>query len=174
MPRFRRKLSRAFTLLEALLAASVLAITVMAITMPFTAGMRTQAAEARQTVAVSLAEELMEEVLQKPFEEPDDGDEAPEDGADFGPDVGESTRSDYSAIDDYHGYVESAGAIQDPEGELMDDPASAGLSRHVTVTYVYVSGQDPAGDPSFLRVIVEVRCLDEPLVTLTRLVHWLN
>ncbi|HUS91850.1 MAG TPA: type II secretion system protein [Phycisphaerae bacterium] len=176
MPRTRQQHGgrRAFTLLEALLAATVLAIAITAVMLPFTAGLRTEAVEARQTLAVSLAEELIEEVLSRPFEEPGDGDDDPEPAAAFGPDPGETTRDTFSAIDDYHGYAEPAGAIRDPEGKLVDDPAAVGLSRHVTVAYVYVSGQDSGGDPSFMRVVVEVRHLGEPLVTLTRLVQWLN
>jgi len=165
---------RAFTLLEALLAAAILAIAITAVTLPFTAGMRCQTIEARQTLGVSLAEELMEEILRRPFEEPGDGDDDPESVADFGPDAGESSRSDYTALDDYHGYTEAAGSILDPEGQVVDDPAAVGVSRRVTVSYVYVTGQDPGDEPSFMRVVVEVRYLDEPLVTLARLVHWLN
>lgn len=161
-------------MLEALLAASILAIAVVAIALPFTAGLRTQALEARQTLGVSLAETLMEEILARPFEEPEDGDEVAEPVEDFGPDVGESNRLQYSAIDDYHGCTEPEGSIVDSQGADVDDEAAAGLSRHVTVEYVDVAGQVPGGAPCFLRVTVEVRYLGDPLVTLTRLVHWLN
>ena len=170
----RRQQERAFTLIEALLAAVILAIAIGAIIMPFTVAMRTQVLEAQQTLAVSLAEELMEEILVRPFEEPADGDEAPEPPAAFGPDLGEGSRADYSAIDDYEGYTEAAGAITGPDGEVLDDPAAHGLSRHVTVAYVYVTGQDPTDGPTFLCVVVEVRHESEPVVTLTRLIHWLN
>jgi len=170
----RRQHERAFTLMEALLAAVILAIAIGAVIMPFTVAMRTQVLEARQTQAVSLAEALMEEVLLRPFEEPGDGNEDPEPVGCFGPDLGESSRADFSAIDDFHGYTDLAGTITGPDGKVIDDPAAEGLSRHVTVQYVYVTGQDPAEDPTFLRVVVEVRHESEPLVTLTRLVHWLN
>ncbi|HUT02046.1 MAG TPA: hypothetical protein VM031_06300 [Phycisphaerae bacterium] len=170
----RRQDGKAFTLLEALLAATVLTIAITAVVLPFTAGMRTQVFESRQTLAVSLAEELMEEILAKPFEEPGDGDEEPELPAAFGPEPGESSRENFSAIDDYHGYTEAAGTITDPAGDVLEAAAAEGLSRHVQVTYVYVTGQTPGDEPTFLRVTVEVRYRSEPMVTLTRLVHWVN
>jgi hypothetical protein len=142
--------------------------------MPFTVALRTQMIETRQTLAVGLAEELLEEILLKPFEEPDDGDEAAEPVENFGPELGESDRSQYTAIDDFHGYEEAAGTIRDLAGDVVNDPAAAGLSRHVTVEYVDVAGQPAEEGPCFLRVIVEVRYLGEAVVTLTRLVHWLN
>ena len=169
-----RQRGKAFTLFEALLASAILAMAVTAVMMPFTAGMRSQIVDARQTLATSLAGELMEDILRRPFEEPDDGDEAPESVFAFGPDAGEDTRDDFSAIDDFSGYDEPAGAVLDPSGAVVSDPAAMGLSRHASVAYVFVSGQDPAGEPSFMRVTVEVRYEGEPVVTLTRLVYWVK
>jgi len=161
-----------FTLIEAMLAAVVLAITVVAVVAPFAAGARSQQVEMRMSLAVGLAEQLMEEILQKPFEEPDDGDTLAEDESAFGPEADEATRADFDAIDDYHGQTEAAGQIRQPDGTLVTDPAATGLSRHVTVQYVLVAGQDAADDKLFLRVTVEVRHEGQPLVTLTRLAHW--
>jgi len=156
------------------MASVILAIAVTAAVMPFMCGARSQDVESRQTLAVSLAQDLMEEILTKPFEEPADGDQLPEPESRFGPDAGESSRSSYSAIDDYHGYTELAGHIVDPAGQVITDAAAAGLSRHVTVSYVYVTGQDVTESPSFMRVVVEVRHNGLPAVTLTRLIHWVN
>jgi len=163
-----------FTLIEALMASVILAIAVSAAIVPFTCGARSQDVDSRQTIAASLAQDLMEEILTKPFEEPSDGDELPEPESRFGPDAGETLRSSYSAIDDYHGYTELAGHVVDPAGHVITDAAAAGLSRHVTVSYVYVTGQDVTESPSFMRVVVEVCYNGEPAVTLTRLVHWLS
>ncbi len=169
-----RQSNAGFTLIEALMASVILAIAVAAALMPFTCGARSQDVESRQTLAVSLAQDLMEEILLKPFEEPGDGDQLPEPESRFGPDAGEALRSSYSAIDDYHGYTELSGQIIDPAGQVITDAAATGLSRHVTVSYVYVTGQDVTDSPSFMRVVVEIRYNGEPMVTLTRLVHWLN
>ena len=153
-----------FTLAEALLAATILAMTVTAITMPFTAGARSQAWEARRSAAVSLAEEMMEEVLSKPFADPD-GDSQP------GPENGEAARSDFDNVDDYHGYSEAAGQVQDLDGVAVSDEVAALLSRHVSTTYVYVGDQDTGVDPTFIRVVVELRVGSQTVATLTRLVY---
>ncbi len=168
------KQNSGFTLIEALLAATVLAIAVTAILLPFSAGARSQLVGSRLTLAVSLAEDMMEEILLREFEEPDDGDDDPEPTGAFGPDAGESDRDDFDAIDDYHGYEEDAGAIVGPGGLVVDCDEADGLSRHVTVEYVTVSGQAAEDDKTFLRVIVEVRHDGAAVVTLTRLVHWLG
>jgi hypothetical protein len=167
-----RQSRAAFTLIEALMASVILAMAVAAALMPFTCGARSQDVEGRQSLAVSLAKDLMEEILIRPFVEP--GDTVPEPQSRFGPDAGETLRSSYSAIDDYHGYTELAGQIVDPAGQVIADAAATGLSRHVTVSYVYVTGQDVTGPPSFMSVAVEVRYNGLPAVTLTRLIHWLK
>jgi len=153
------------------MASVILAIAVAAAIMPFTCGARSQDVESRQTLAVSLAQDLMEEILLKPFVEP--GDTAPEPVSRFGPDAGETLRSSYSAIDDYHGYTETAGQVLDPAGQVITDAVAAGLSRRVTVSYVYVTGQVVTEQPSFMRVVVEIRYNGQPIVKMTRLVHWL-
>ena len=162
---------KAFTLIEALMASVILAITVSAAVLPFTCGMQNQQVDSRQTIAVSLAEDLMEEIIIKPFEEPGDGDEEHELESSFGPDSGESSPSSFSAIDDYDGYTELAGQVMGATGEVIADPAVAGISRNVTVSYVYMPGQDVTEPPNFFRVVVGVQYNGLPLVTLTRLVH---
>lgn len=156
------------------MASVILAMVASAAIMPFTCGMRSQYVESRQTIAVSLAEDLMEEIIFKPFEEPGDADDAPESESAFGPDSGEYSKSSFSAIDDYAGYTESDGQLLDPDGEIITDSAVAGISRHVTVSYVYVSGQDVTESPNFFRVVVEVQYNGQPAVTLVRLVHWIQ
>ena len=163
-----------FTLIEALMAAAILVIAVAAVLMPFTCGVRTQDVESRQTLAVSLAGDLIEEILLRPFEEPYDGDEQAEPVSHFGPDGGESQRSDFSAVDDYDGYEELDGHLLDPAGQVITDSSAAGVSRHVTVEYVYVSGQDTGEDPTFMRVTVQVRYNGNEIVKLARLVHWVQ
>lgn len=156
------------------MASVILAIAVAAAIMPFTCGARSQDVESRQSLAVSLAQDLIEEILLKPFEEPGDGDQLPEPESSFGPEGSETLRSSFSAIDDYNGYTELAGQIVDPAGQVIADAAAAGLSRHVTVSYVYVTGQLVTDPPSFMRVAVEVRYNGLPIVKMTRLVHWLQ
>lgn len=153
-----------FTLVESLLASVVLAMTVAAITVPFSATARSQSAQARRSRADALCAEMMEEVLTRPFLDPD----AP---GDPGPDSGESTRDRFDNIDDYDGFAESAGELEDAFGEPVNDSAARDLSRSVTADYVYISGQDGTEDPDFIRVTVTVRHGEDTLAELTRLVH---
>ena len=153
-----------FTLAEALLAAVVLAVAVAAVTVPFSAAARTEQADGRRTLAVSLAREMMEEILTKPF-----GD--PQGSSDPGPEPGEVSRGLFDNIDDYDGYTEAPGGIESFDGEVIDVPEAVGLSRHVSATYVHVSGQNPGDDPTFIRVDVEVRYRGQPVVALSRLAY---
>jgi len=152
------------TLLESLIAATLLAAVVSSVIWPFTAGAQNELAGARVSIASQLAQEMMEEILSKPYEDPQ--------GAEgLGPDAGESTRDDFDNIDDYHGYTEPAGGVLSFDGEAADDPAAADLSRSVTTAYVHVSGQDASDAPSFISVTVTVSRDGEALAKLTRLVY---
>ena len=163
MERARAQHRAGFTLIEALLAATILAMGVAAITMPFTVGAQNEQVDARHTMALCLAQEMMEEILSRPFNDPDGGDRTP------GPEPGETPRSGFDNIDDYHGYTEAAGNVRSRDGRLLTDAAVANLSRRVTVAYVYVQGQDVRQAPTFVRVTVEVLYRNRPTVTLTRL-----
>lgn len=159
----RRQIILGFTLLEALLASAVLAMAIAAITMPFTASVQQQRFDARRSSAVTLAQEMMEEILSKSFSvqgEPS----VP------GPETGE-TRMTFDHFDDYDGYIEPAGQLIDSQGQPITDIAAEGLSRHVTASYVYVSGQATSGDPTFIRIVVEVKHQQDVLVRLTRLIY---
>ena len=153
---------RGFSLTEALIGITMLAVCVFAITMPFTATARIEQEDVRRSLAGMLASEMMEEILAKPFEDPQGG------GA-VGPESGESSRSNFDNIDDYDGYSESAGAIADMSGAVLTEPAATGLSRHVDVDYVYVSGQDTGDSPTFVRITVQMQYLGEEVLEITRL-----
>ena len=154
----RGKRQGGMTLLEALLAAVVLAMAASAVVMPYTAGARCAAQDARQTIAVNLAQDMMEEILSKSFRDPDG-------------EAGESGRGTWDDIDDYDGYAEQAGSICSFDGAPVSDPAAVGLSRHVSAEGVYVSGQETSEPPTFVRVCVEVRYKDEGVIALNRLVY---
>lgn len=152
--------AQAFTLLESLLASSLLATAVVGIIVPFVAGDQNQLDDSRRTLATSLAQELMEEILTKSFN--DQG---------VGPESGETSRSLYNCINDYNGYTESAGHILDNCGNIVTDPAGVGLSRTVTVSYVTVPGQTPVTPPIFACVTVEIKYDGNSILKLTRLVY---
>jgi MSHA pilin protein MshD len=164
MIRPRHECGRGFTLAEALLAAAILAMAITAITMPFATGAASEQLDGRQTLAVALAQEMIEEILAKPFDDPQ-GASSP------GPEGGETSRSRFDNIDDYHLYTETPGHIADGSGTVITGPAANGLSRHVTAEYVYVAGQDTGQPADFIRITVEVRHDNTPLITLTRLAY---
>jgi Tfp pilus assembly protein PilV len=164
LPR-RLNIAEGFTLPEALVAASVLAMTVLAVIFPFTAAAVNQDAEARIMMATTLAEEILEEILAKPFNDPQGASQP-------GPELGETTRASFDNIDDYDNYAEPAGNVVSSDGKTVNDPAAAGLSRSVSAKYVYVSGQDGSEAPNFVRVTVTVKYRGQTLVNLTRLAHW--
>jgi hypothetical protein len=146
------------------LAAVILLTAISAITLPFVAGARAEQVDARMCLAVSLGQEMMEEILAKPFLDP-------QGATTVGPDAGETRRSRFDNVDDYHGYSEAAGQIADAAGAFITTPAAQGLSRQVTAQYVYVSGQDTGQPATFVRVTVTVAYNGSALVTLTRLVY---
>ena len=155
---------KGFTLIEALLAISLLAMGITAITVPFTAAAQNEVEDASQCLGGTLASEMMEEILSKPFNDPQ-GDSVP------GPEVGESSRGNFDNIDDYDDYEESAGSIADAFGSVVTDPAAYNLSRHVDVDYAYVNGQDTDESPTFVRITVEMQQSGQPLLAVVRLVY---
>lgn len=162
MTRLRKKLLVGFTLVEALLASVVLAMAITAIVMPFSAGVQNEGTDNRRTLAVNLAQEMMEEILTKPFYDP-------QGAVTLGPENGE-TRATFDNIDDYHGLNEPDGQITSMDGTVVTDAAAKGLSRNVQCAYVHVSGQNVNDPATFIRVTVQVCYLNQPLVTLSRLV----
>lgn len=163
----RGQLVGGFTLLEALLAAVLLAMGIGAITMPFVAGAQNEHTDATRTQAINLAQEMMEVILALPFE-----DEDPNFARNPGPEPTEFSRYLFDNIDDFHGYSElSTGTAGGFHWNTTGDPIAGDLSRHVTATYVYLSGQDMTEPPSFIRVTVEVRNPRDVPVTLTRLIY---
>jgi type II secretory pathway pseudopilin PulG len=162
MTRLGRKLLNGFTLIEALLAAVILAMAITAIVMPFSAGVQNEGIDGRRTLAVNLAQGMMEEILTKPFY--DSGGSTV-----LGPEPGE-TRFAFDNIDDYDGLSEADGQIKNMDGSVVTDPAAKGLSRNVRCAYVHVSGQNLSDAATFIRVTVEIRYNNQPLVTLSRLV----
>ncbi len=91
---------------------------------------------------------MLDEVLSKPYRDP-------EDVGTFGPDGGESGRTQYDNIDDYHGFSESAGELCDQAGERYPDVYQAfGRSVMIESKMVNVS---PLGSQTGLMIEVTVR-----------------
>lgn len=139
---------RGFTLTEVLIASAILSFATLAIVQAVSAG-QTQTLDAlKRARADALAETLLEEILSKPYADPQ-GDTS------FGPDTGESTRSDFDNVDDYHNYSESAGGLADHAGD--DYPiAYQSLNRSVSVVAVTNSVASLGGDHAGVQVTVTV------------------
>ncbi len=156
---------RGFTLAEAMLSASILAIVSASAALPFAAGIQQTNEAARLEQAVELGQAMMEEVLARPFFEPDDRVASP------GPGPGETTRDLFKNMDDFHAYAETAGDLRDFEDTPITDASLSGYRREVTVEYVTMPGLGQAGDDvdSFVHIQVRVYEGTALLVTLDRL-----
>jgi prepilin-type N-terminal cleavage/methylation domain-containing protein len=153
-----------FTLIEALLAATILAVAAAAGALPFVAGTHQAQEAARLEQAVALGQAMMEEILARPCYEP--GVRYPT----LGPDAGETTRNLYDNIDDFHGLNESVTGLRNYNNQLITDEACAGLWRDVNVEYVSFANQQSNDTNSYVKVRVRVYDGPETLVTLYRLV----
>ncbi len=114
-----------------MIAAAVLVLVVTALVQAVTAGHGQTADALVQEQAVSLAEALLEEATTRPYADPDD-DTTP------GPDTGETTRADFDALDDWHGFSEPPGGVADLSGALYPDALQA-YARAMTAAYGSVS-----------------------------------
>ncbi|HWL93196.1 MAG TPA: type II secretion system protein [Phycisphaerae bacterium] len=154
-----------FTLVEALLAATILAIVAATATLPFAAGAQNSAEAQKLEQAVELGQAMMEEVLARPFFEPTQTTPS------LGPDSGETSRTLYKSIDDFHGYSEASDkVVRSYKAEKVDDKAMTDYWRSVTVEYVTFSNMQPGDTNSLARVTVKVYRDTALLVTLSRLV----
>ena len=122
-----RKLRRpaGFTLLEVLIASSILAFTTLALVQAVSAGQSQTLDALRRARGTALAEAMLEEVLSKPYADP-------QGETTIGPDTGESARADFDNLDDYHGLSEAADAIADADGVVYPQPYQR-YTRQVTV-----------------------------------------
>ena len=155
---------KGLTLLECLIAISLLAMCVIVLTVPANVTAEIELEDARRTMAGSLATEMMEEILTKDFDDPDGS-------TTRGPEWDEHSRERFDNVDDYHGYNDLPDEVLDMHGDAMVDPAASLLGRDVTVDYVYLPGQDIGQPYSFARIKVAVSYDGDTLHTLTRLVY---
>lgn len=153
------------TLIESLIAATVLSIVATSALLPFTAGASHALAAIRLQKATAYAQAMMEEVLARPFYGPDGTTNPP------GPDTAfEDRRQRYDDLDDFNGFTEQVTGMRDYINQPITDPDATGLWRDVTITYVSFPGQQAADTNSYILVRVRVWDGDALLATLHRLV----
>lgn len=159
---------RAFTLVEALMASTILAVVAASASLPFIAVAQQSNAAGEYETAAELGEELMEEILARPFFAPGERTPSP------GPESGETERKYYNAIDDFNNYSEKrlvgTKFLSDYKGEGVTESQMDGYWRQSTVEYVRMPDQS-ASDSSyaFARITVEVFRDKRSLVKLVRL-----
>ena len=142
-----------FTLIEALLAAVILAIAAAGVILPFSSGASLEAEGVRLAQAAAIASNLMEKIASKPITDPDT-----------------QTAGDYDDVKDYDGYEESQGQIKDPAGDLITSSEYAPFSRQVTCDDVRLAQQSDLFSPTCVQVTVTVAYNGRTMATLTRLV----
>jgi hypothetical protein len=107
--------------------------------------------------AMELADALIEEVVRFPYDDPDGT-------TTFGPDAGESSRAVFDDINDFDGFSQSAGALNDAAG-VVYDAGYQQFSRSVSVT---AGSQTVAAFGSaYAGVTVQVTVTDEAGTTWT-------
>jgi MSHA pilin protein MshD len=135
-------------LIEVLIASAILSFVTLGIVQAVSAGQARTLDALKRARAQALAEVLIEEILAKPYADPE-GETA------FGPDSGEASRDDFDNIDDFHGYIESAGNLADHAGAAYPNDYQS-LARSVSVVAVTNSVIDLGGDHDGVQVTVSV------------------
>ena len=123
----QRNRQRGFTLVEGLIAATVLAVAGAAVSVAISSGHMQGFEASRMQQGMMLAEEMMEYVLSLPYTDPD-GASTP------GPEANESTPADFDNVDDFDAYIELAGQVRDVAGVLYPEQYQV-FSRSVAVQY---------------------------------------
>jgi len=154
---------RAFTALEALIAASILAFLTAAVSGALMAG-RAQSKLARDTLSASfLAQSMMDEIMRLPFDDPLGY-------TTFGPDNTE-VRTTFDNIDDYSGYTDGSGTnvtITDLAGNALPDTYQV-FNRAVTMQAVSSSPTNWNRTINGLLITVTVTRDGQELIKLQRI-----
>jgi type II secretory pathway pseudopilin PulG len=155
----------AFTLAEALLAATILAIVSSTAILPFLAGNQQVNEAAKLEQAAALGQALMEEILARPFSDPDGSPYTP------GPEAGETSRNLFDNIDDFNGYSEAVGGIRNFKNAAVTAPSTNGFWRQASVTYVTFPAlnQQTSDVNSLARIAVQVYYGNTLLLKLDRI-----
>lgn len=168
-----RRRRAAFTLVEALLAATILSIVSAAAVLPFCAGTQQINEAARMQYAVALGEAMMEEVLARSFEDENTQVVA---YVGMGPGIiqlpaepAPTGRTAFDSMLQFNGFTESAGNLKSYDEQVISDDEFQGYWRKVSVEYVTFPGQAVNDANRIIRIKVEVYRDTTLMMTLTRL-----
>lgn len=133
--------SRAVTLVECMVAVTVLTATVAGLVMPFSLAAKAQRLDAMQTTATTLANQQMERLVLL-------------------------TKEEVLALD---GTNESGGAITGIDGNPINHDSLSEFTRTIAATEMTITEPGVDGEASFVRATVTISRTGMPDITLTRL-----
>jgi prepilin-type N-terminal cleavage/methylation domain-containing protein len=110
------KIAKGFTLAEAMIAMTILAVATAAVILPFAGGSAIRRDIAKRTIATRLAADLLEEIV----------------------------NSDLDIVNkrtNYDGFIQWPGCITDATGALVTDPESANFIRVASCQDAFVAGE---------------------------------
>ena len=146
-PRARQRRA-GLTVVECLIALTILSVTVLAATMTLSAGAQHDRRGDLASIAARLGRDLLEEITSREDREPVT---APV----FGRETGETTRALYDDVDDYHNFNEPRGTLTNFAGVLYA-PTDQQFSRSTRVTSAPVNVTDLGRSVNGLTVEVTV------------------
>lgn len=132
----RRRPRHAFTLVESLIAAVVLAILVAGISSALSASYQQTITLNQTATAVALGRQLLEEIASKPLLDPATGTTTPVATAKAGP------RSGFTGAGDYNLYTDNGSSLTTLGGSTINATSGGSYTRSVTVQL----GATPVGD----------------------------
>ena len=119
---------RGFSIAEAMMASTLLAIAVVGIAGPLGAASEQSKQGEERGAALVLARELMEEIIAKPL---CDGGTT----CHLGPEAGETDRSKFDSADDYHLFHDTTKELKNLAGQTIGFSQDWVYTRDVTVEY---------------------------------------
>ena len=136
---------RGLTVIETLLAITVLEVAVLAVSFAVVAGRDRAVAADGAMRGVDVAEHLLEHVLAVPYQDPDGA-------STLGPEIGETGIDAFDNADDFHGYTDQVG----------DPPGTPGGHRFTRTVMMTVGTETVTGlDVPISGLVVTVTTVDD-------------
>ena len=142
---------KGFSLVEAMIATSIVTIAAGGVLLPFTTGMSMQQEGKKHTLAAKLASDKMEEIIANPFDQI------------------VSTYNGYSDGKD-DDYSESYGDMENWSDSKLVGDIYSNFSREVECHYVYVDQQAGQESPIFILATVKVYYSQREIANITMLI----
>jgi prepilin-type N-terminal cleavage/methylation domain-containing protein len=145
----RMRRNRGLTIVECLVAMTILSVVVLVTCHTLAAGHEHVHYGDRRSTAVRIGRDMLEEITARPYRDL----ATP---THFGPETSETMRTHFDDVDDYHGYAEALGSLTDFAASAYPEHDQA-FSRSVTVTAATTTVTDLGRNFPGLSVVVTVR-----------------